>query len=257
MFLAKPGKYPPCGLFSLDHLILFMATIIMVIFAAKHTKIKEKKDVKKIVRRTTLIIWILEFLKIAFVFSIGDGDKLNKVVPLYYCSLLLYTGILSSIGKGVIQRIGDVFLSTGAIVAGLIFLIFPTTSLPEYPALHFVSLHSFFFHGTMMYLGIIMHKSNYIEIKKSDIKYYAGLILIICIAAYIVNSLYGSNLMFISHDFPGTPITIVYKLTGKWFPIVMSVLQMTVPFYIIYWLKLLKNKVSKKMSDNKMLNAGR
>jgi len=256
MFLSKPGEYPSCGLFSLEHLILFIATIVIVIFACKYTKIKEKNDVKKIIRRATLIVWILEFLKIIFVFSIGEGTKINRVVPLYYCSLLLYTGILSSIGKGVIQRIGDVFLTTGAIVAGLIFLIFPTTSLPEYPALHFVSLHSFFFHGTMMYLGIIMHKSNYIEIKKSDIKYYAGLILVICIAAYIVNTLYGSNLMFISHDFPGTPITIVYKFAGKWFPIVMCALQMTLPFYIAYWFKLLKNKLIKKISKNKMLVAG-
>jgi len=253
MFLSKPGEYPPCGLFSIGHLILFVATIIVVIFATKYTKIKEKEDVKRIIKSATIIVWILEFLKVAFVFSIGEGTKLNRVVPLYYCSLLLYTGVLSSIGKGIVRRVGDVFLATGAIFAGLIFLIFPTTSLPEYPAMHFVSLHSFFFHGTMMYLGIIMHKYNYIEIKKSDIIYYSGLILIICVAAYIVNCLYGSNLMFISHDFPGTPITIVYKFAGKWFPIVMSLLQMTLPFYIVYGIMLFKNKLTEKFSEKKML----
>lgn len=251
MFLAKPGEYPPSGIFNIEHLILLISTFIVIIFAIKNTKSKEEKEVKKIIRISTIIVWILEILKIAFVFSVGNGNQLNKVVPLYYCSLLLYTGLLSSIGKGKIKRVGDVFLATGAIVAGVVFMVFPTTSLPEYPALHFISLHSFFFHGVMVYLGCIIHKTNYIKIKKSDILYYASLIFIICIAAYIVNSLYGSNLMFISRDFPGTPIAFVYKLSGKWFPIVMSVIQMILPFYIIYWLKLLKNKLVKKFQKTK------
>ena len=202
MFLAKPGEYPPCGIFTLGHLVLFAVTMLIVFFSIIFTKNKEEKNVKKIIRISTIIIWILEILKIAFVFSVGNGGNLNKVVPLYYCSLLLYTGVLSSLGKGAIKRIGDVFVSTGALVAGLVFLIFPTTSLPDYPILHFLSLHSFFYHGLMLYLGIIMHKSKYIEIKKTDIKYYALLILVISILAYIVNSMYGSNLMFISEDFP-------------------------------------------------------
>ena len=181
MFLAKPGEYPPCGIFTLGHLVLFAVTMLIVFFSIIFTKNKEEKNVKKIIRISTIIIWILEILKIAFVFSVGNGGNLNKVVPLYYCSLLLYTGVLISLGKGAIKRIGDVFVSTGALVAGLVFLIFPTTSLPDYPILHFLSLHSFFYHGLMLYLGIIMHKSKYIEIKKTDIKYYALLILLISI----------------------------------------------------------------------------
>ena len=247
MFLAKPGEYPPCGIFTLGHLVLFAVTMLIVFFSIIFTKNKEEKNVKKIIRISTIIIWILEILKIAFVFSVGNGGNLNKVVPLYYCSLLLYTGVLSSLGKGAIKGIGDVFVSTGALVAGLVFLIFPTTSLPDYPILHFLSLHSFFYHGLMLYLGIIMHKSKYIEIKKTDIKYYALLILVISILAYIVNSMYGSNLMFISEDFPGTPLAIIYKLTGRWFTLVMIGLQMTLPFYIVYWLKLLKDKINIKL----------
>lgn len=243
MFLAKPGEYPPCGIFTLGHLILFVVTMLVIIVSIKFTKIKEKEDVKKIIKISTIVIWILEILKIAFVFSIGNGNKINKVVPLYYCSLLLYAGVLSSVGKGVIKKIGDVFLATGAIAAGFIFLLFPTTSLPEYPMLHFLSLHSFVYHGLMIYIGIIINKSNYIEIKKSDIKYYSLLIVIISILAYILNSFYGSNLMFISEDFPGTPITIIYRLTGKCFTLVMVALQMTLPFYFVYWVKLLINKI--------------
>lgn len=256
MFLSKPGEYPPCGMFNFRHLTLFIITIIGVIFAVNHTKIKEKSDVKKIIRIITVIVWVLEILKIIFNFIVGNGRNVNKVVPLYYCSLLLYSGLLSSIGKGVIQRVGDVFLATGGIVGGLVFLILPTTSLPEYPMFHFLSLHSFFFHGTMIYLGIIINKFKYIEIKFSDLKYYACLVFVICIAAYIVNSICGSNLMFISQDFPGTPITIIYKLTGKLFPIIMSLAQMTLPFLLVYGVlnynyyisKILKKYCIKKMN---------
>ncbi len=34
---------------------------------------------------------------------------------------LLYAGLLSSFGKGVLKRIGDVSLATGAIVGGIVF----------------------------------------------------------------------------------------------------------------------------------------
>lgn len=235
------------GMYTFQHIALFAVTIIVISLAVKFTKIKEKQNVKKIVRILTIIIWILEIFKTIYVFKMGDGGNLNKSVPLYYCSLLLYTGLLSSFGKGKIQRIGDVFLSTGGIVAGIVFIIFPTTSLPEYPVWHFISLHSFLYHGVMIYIGVIMNKFNYIELNKKDIIYYAGLITIICILAYIINIQYGSNLMFISRDFPGTPLEFIYKHTGKFFPIFMSAVQITLPFYVVYGIKTLVGKNKKKL----------
>lgn len=237
MFFAKPGKYAPCGIFNFKHLILCIATIFGISYAVRHTKIKEKNDVKKIIRILTLIMWALEVIKIIYNIIVGNGHNMNKVIPLYYCSILLYAGLLSSICTGTLERIGNVFLATGGIVAGIVYIIFPTTSLPEYPMFHILTIHSFFFHGTMIYLGLIINKFNYIEIKKSDIKYYSLLVFIICVCAYVVNSFCGSNLMFISQDFPRTPITLIYRFTGKFFPIFMSVIQMTLPFYIVYWIR--------------------
>ena len=42
--------------------------------------------------------------------------------------------------------------------------------------------------------------------------------------------------MFISNNFPGTPIEILYKITkgGVLYSFIMVVTQMTIPFYISY-----------------------
>ena len=50
----------------------------------------------------------------------------------------------------------------------------------------------------------------------------------------IVNKIFGSNLMFISQNFPGMPIEIIYNATGPLFTLVMSLGQMTLPFYMVY-----------------------
>lgn len=254
MFLSKSGTYEPCGIFNFKHLILALATIMGLIIAVKNTKVNKKQDIKKIIRILTCIVWVLEILKIVYNIVTGQAKNLNKVVPLYYCSLLLYAGLLSSIGKGKIERLGNVFLATGAILGGTVFIIFPTTSLPEYPMFHFISINSFFFHGTMIYLGIIINKFKYIELKTSDLKYYATMIIAVCIPAYIVNSIYGSNLMFISQDFPGTPVSILYHYTGKLFTPIMILIQMVVPYFIVYSILNLINCNNKfKETTNKCL----
>ena len=244
MFFAKPGIYEPCGIYNYRHIILAVIISVWVAIAVKLTEVTKKEDVRKIIKNLTITVWCLEIIKIIFLFSIGQG-KINKVVPLYYCSLLLYSGLLSSFGKGIAKKMGDIFLATGGIIGGIVFIIFPTTSLPEYPAFHFISVHSFFFHGTMIYLGLIINKFKYVEVKLEDIKYYSSLIFIICMAAYVVNKTFGSNLMFISQDFPGMPISSVYNSTGVFFTPIMILLQMTLPFLMVYGIMRLYKQIKK------------
>ena len=104
MFLAKPGVYQPCGMFTLSHWGIFIITWLFIILALMYTKVNKKEDIRKIIISLTIVIWILEVLKTIYNFSIGKGGEINKVVPLYYCSLLLYSGLLSSFGKGILQK---------------------------------------------------------------------------------------------------------------------------------------------------------
>ena len=55
--------------------------------------------------------------------------------------------------------------------------------------------------------------------------------------------------MFISQNYPGTFIEIIYNLSGKLFPIVMVALQATLPFYIVYGIyKKINDKNIKKIN---------
>ena len=125
MFFAKPGEYKPCGLFSLQHIILLAVTILIIIVALKLTKTNKKENIRKIIMGITIFCWIMEIIKIVFNLKIGNAHNVNTYIPLYYCSILLYAGLLSSFGKGKAKRMGDVFLATGAFVGGSIFLFFP------------------------------------------------------------------------------------------------------------------------------------
>ena len=103
--------------------------------------------------------------------------------------------------------------------------------------LHFVSIYSFVYHGIMLYLGLLVNITNYIKLEKKDIVYYFSLVSIICVIAYIVNNIFDSNLMFISQNFPGMPLEVLYKLTGKYYTLVTILAQAVLPFYTILGLK--------------------
>ena len=239
MFFAKPDVYPASGLYNLNHLLVFIILSILIVISVKMTKIKNKKDITNIIRILTIIVWILEIIKIIFNFKIGNISNVNTYVPLYFCSLLLYAGIFSGFCKGVLKRIGDVFLATGGLVAGIAFLISPGTSLGIYPLFHFISFQSLFYHAVMIYLGIIIIKYNYVTVTYKDIKYYALLLFVICILAYFVNVCFNGNLMFIKEGFGF--FEFVEKYSGNLYTLIMIIGQMTIPFY----LGLLLNKLIK------------
>ena len=53
--------------------------------------------------------------------------------------------------------------------------------------------------------------------------------------------------MFISKDFPGTPIGLIYKITGKYFTIVAILIQTTLPFYTVLGIeKIIRKLLSKE-----------
>ena len=137
---------------NMSHVACLAWTFYFISIVFKHSRYSSlqykkyyKEKVKEIIKKSTIVLWILEIIKIIFNFAIGNWVNPNNYIPLYYCSIILYAGLLSGWGKGVLKKVGDVFISTGAIIGGLFFLFCPNTSLPAYPMFHFISCKALYF----------------------------------------------------------------------------------------------------------------
>lgn len=245
MFFAKPGEFAPCGMYTLGHLIYFILSVIGIILALFLTRKVTHKTVKKTIVWLTLVLWLFEVIKIVFTIFFTDMG-VNSYIPLYYCSLVLYAGLMSSFGKGLLKRVGDVFLCTGSIIGGAVFICCPMTSLTNYPALHFISMQSFVLHSAMIYIGLLILITGYVKLEYKDVLYNASVVIVAGILAYIFNIFFNSNLMFVSENFPGTPLEIVYNLTKPIYPFIMIVFQAFPPFYFIFFMEKLFTKLLKK-----------
>ena len=238
-FFAPSGTYPPAGLFSPFHLgmlVLSAAIIITAVTLCRHVK---ATFVRRQIQILSVVLCVLEVIKIVFNLLTGHADSPNSYVPLYFCSITMYAGLMAGFAKGEIRRIGEVFLTTGGIIGGLAYLIYPLTSLTIYPPFHFISFHSFAFHTIMVYLGFMMLVTGYIKLRPGDAFRHAILICAVSLAALILNLATDSNLMFISRNYPGTFLEILYNLfPGASFTIVMVLGQAFGPFYLVYpfWL---------------------
>ena len=78
MLFAQPGKYEPCGLFTPGHIRLLIITIIGIIIALKKTVRKSKKEIKQIIKRCTILVWILEAIIIAYCCMLEHYHHLPK-----------------------------------------------------------------------------------------------------------------------------------------------------------------------------------
>ena len=132
-------------------------------------------------------------------------------------------------------------------MGGVCFLLMPLTSLPNYPAIHFITFHSILLHTVMVFMGLALLITGSVRLCLCDIIPYGIIVLAVCAAALAVNIPCGSNLMFISRNFPGTPIELIYKACpGILFPIVMCLGQATLPFLAVYLLLPSKCRLKKK-----------
>lgn len=233
------AQYNMVGLFTKGHFLLASVTIICILLALKLTSPRKKKDIHNMIRWIVIFIWILEIWRIVYSVRLNSLSAVNTYIPLYYCSILLYAGVLSSFGKNSLKRVGDVVLSAGVFIGGVVFLILPSTSLSFYPAFHLLSIHSFIYHGMMIYLGLLVNMNNYIELRRGDIKYFFSLILGMGIIAFIINRHFGSNLMFISTNYDVFPIGDIYRLTngGILFTLIILLSHSIFPFYFTYFFK--------------------
>ena len=214
MFLYKffDYKYNISGfdsdLFSANHIIY----IILGVIAATVVGIfSHKFDMKKFgiyLKIVTIFVILFEIAKISWesYYDITTGRGFNKdgLIPVYTCSLFIYTMILQSFGKGKIKDYSLSFLTTISMVSGLIGMIY-CNGLNYYPFWTFGAFHSLIFHFLMFSTGLLMLTSGYKKLEWKDI--YRGWVPMVILAFFAIpmNYEYGGDYMQLSRA-SGVPL---------------------------------------------------
>lgn len=235
-FFAPSTGENAAGLFGIGHAFWLFATLFAVFAALVFSRHVTVRRVKRITLFATLLLYGLELGKMIFSIACLKSENPNDLLPLYYCSLILYLGPFAARGA----RVGKVFVCVGALIGGVVFLLFPTTSLLRYPTLHFISFHSFLWHGTMVYLALLWWWRGGYRPQRGDLLRSALPVCVLCAVALIFNTVYNSfqttpvaNLAFLSKDFPGTPLSLLYRLCGRAFTPVMWLAQAFLPYLVM------------------------
>lgn len=85
---AKQGEYEPCGIFTKEHFLLILLTIIGIKISLKKTINKTHKEVKQIIKKCTIVMWIFEVIIVLFKVITGGIKNINNyvhyIIAVYY-----------------------------------------------------------------------------------------------------------------------------------------------------------------------------
>ncbi len=212
-FFAPLGAYKPAGMFTWPHIVAFIVCMLLIRGAFSVSKNIPWKSVIKITRLLAVVLTALELVKIGYNFYYGYTD-LDSWLPLSYCSLFIYACWMSGYGKGWLKKVGDAYITIGALAGGVMFLLVPTTSLMRYPIWHFLSCYSLLFHSMMLYLSAMYIGHHCVALDRTNYRYFSFYFLLAAFISVSINSALGTNLMILRDPY-NVPLTFIHELQAN------------------------------------------
>lgn len=214
-----------------------------------------KKPVKRI-RRIFAVLWamvtVLEIVKIVWESTSGKtvGIEWGGILPLYPCSIFMYAMPFAIWGKGWVRKAACGYVCTLGLLGASVNFVYPATILSNYSCISFAGFHTFFYHGTMLFVCLSMLLSGYHRYsamtKLWELVLPAVPSLIVSIPANLVNfSKIGADYMFFKGNSFFLP-AILGGLSDAATVLVIYLLYILVPA-LFYLPGLLRNR--KKASD--------
>lgn len=249
MWFFEEGN--PCGYFSWQHLLVCGIAWTLILFFAIFFGIKDRKKCVSLKNNRFLIIcailiWIGEIAKYIVVIKVRGLYRMLEVLPLFLCSLQLFTLPLLCITRGNFQKsMADLTFIFGFIgaIAGTFF---GTDFFYNY-AFSFFPFVSVFTHSVAgcasLYIGI----TKLFSLSSETLKFTILVMFVFSCCAWIGAVYSPQNYMFL-RDGEGTPFSILYNLFNGskiFYPLSIIFLQIFVLllFYLVaYFIRYLKVK---------------
>jgi hypothetical protein len=164
---------------------LVISIILMVTLLILLRKLA-KENVLKIIRFVGVFLIIFYIVKTTWesIYDIKLTGSFNMgLLPLDACSIVMLAGVLSGFFKGKVKDYSDSWLVTGCIIGGIANMIF-LNALKYYPLISFGASYSMIWHFLMVFIGLLMIVTNYVDLNfKTIIK---GFIFHLCFSLIVI-----------------------------------------------------------------------
>lgn len=235
MFYDNFTKEQICGVFTPTHFVVIAVYYALIIVAVIFFRKFDERKTERIVFGIAIAVTVMEIVKIAIRLYKGEGG--DAWIPLYFSSLFLYAIWLSLAKNKILQTMGRTFLAFGCSVAGALFVLYPSTSLPFYPIWHPASLHSLIYHWLMLYVGLLTLLKRY-RPKIWHFALYFGFVAVFSAVAAIINRFLNTNLMFLSNPFGLSFLKKLADCSPIGYAIVAFFAQAILLFWAVYGLSI-------------------
>lgn len=244
----------PGRLFSPLHICVMVVLFIAVPLLAFLLRKIDKKKMKIIFIVLWALATVLEVIKITWE-SLTNKGGFNPygILPLYVCSIFMYAMPFAIWCKegSVGRRAACGFLCTHGLIGGLVNFVYPSNILTNYSVISFAGLHTLFYHGTMVFVALLMLFSKYYTYNNLMNAIYSSIPLFATsIVANIVNFTlpHGAGYMFFRGDFP---FTIIASHMPLWlWVITLYVLYFLLPFVFYLPALAISKLIKRKKRDD-------
>jgi hypothetical protein len=227
-----------------QNIYLFGSIALLNILLLLLRKISKEK-VLTIVRIVGIFMTLLYIGKTTWE-SIYDiklsGDFNTGLLPFDTCSIVMLACLIAGFGKGKIKKMAECWLTTGSIVGGIATMLY-LNAFKYYPFFSFGAFYSMIWHFLMVFIGLLLIVTNYVELKYKNVLLGFLFHLIISLIIIPIDFIFNFDFM-LYHDLGGIPIfeNIATKFTAMNIPIINPVMMLIlyfVAFNIIYVMSLI------------------
>jgi hypothetical protein len=214
------------GVFNLTHLLLtFILSLIgVMIYRFLISLNKEKRQ--HYFQGIAIFLLILEAIRMLWNVLAADGWYAKDVWPLYTCGIFVIIFPLYAFNTPL-KKWTEGFIALGAMLAGVVFLIFPSTGLAIFPLWHLNTIISSIMHVMMTVIGAIFFFDTKRQLKRFD--FYTAMLIVFIFAgiSFVYNILDSeTNFFFIKAPFAETPLQLIFDWFGQpWYGISIVLLH--------------------------------
>ena len=233
-----------------QYIYLIISAIILVILLVYFRKSPREK-VLRIIKVISIFLVIFYILKTTWesIYDIKIQGSFNTgLLPFDTCSIIMLAGLLSSFSKGKIKTYADSWLATGSIVGGLAAMLY-LNAFKYYPFFSFGAFYSMIWHFLMVFIGMLLITTNYVEISYKTV--IRGFIFHLIISLIIIPIDFIFNFDFMLYkSLGGVPIfeSIASNLEKNGLKILNPIMMLFL-YYISFNIIMIIPIVIKKLKD--------